>query len=76
MAANSLRPDSGRVRVDEISANWLLDVLNEKRHRLVILRADAKASGQGTWDFQRELHTLDRLKDELERTMAEKRWLP
>jgi len=65
---------SGRIRLDQNQATFLLEALNENRHRLVIRRASAKANGEGTYSFQRAIDRIDGILGELHRTMEEMGW--
>jgi hypothetical protein len=66
--------NSGRVRVTQAQADFLLITLNATRHRLVIRRAEAKSRGEETYSYNREIERLDSIKDELDRTMEEMGW--
>lgn len=66
--------NSGRIRLDQWQATFLLDLLNETRHRLIIRRAEAKAGGAETYAFNRAVERLDSIKGELIRTMEEMGW--
>lgn len=66
--------DYGRIRLGRTHALYLDALLHEKRHRLVIRRADAKANGQDVSDYQAEIAFLDHIADELNRLLVDKSW--
>lgn len=65
---------NGRIRLNHDQATFLLETLNENRHRLVMRRANAKAIGEGTYPFNRSIERLDSILSELHRTMDEMGW--
>ena len=67
-------PNIGRIRLHQDQAEFLLDTLNEKRHRLIVRRADAKSRGEDPSLYNRMVLKIDSILEELHRTMEEKGW--
>lgn len=65
----------GRIRVRRDEALLLREELSMIRHRTVIRRADAKDSGAGTEEFQHRINIINKIEDEVERTIEEMGWL-
>lgn len=64
----------GRIRLYEDQADFLRLVLKLERDRVTLQRRMHKKEDSGTHPFNRQIHFIDQMLDELERTRNEMGW--
>lgn len=64
----------GRIRLYEDQADFLRTLLKLERDRVTLQRKRHKEDEEGSHPFNRQIHFIDQMLDELERTRKEMGW--
>jgi hypothetical protein len=64
----------GRIRLFEDQADYLNTILKLERDRVTLQRRMHKKEAEGTHPFNRQIHFIDQMLDEVERTREEMGW--